>query len=507
VIKVSNKQFLPDDYYIGAPINSTSRLSLFRPSQPSNLTFPEIGMIFYHPYWVKHILYSIEKGYKVLFKDSTRDERFSYFFLPEVKESYKDPENSDKDKLIIRAKDSMFSALMIHGPDKITNTFMFWARDPNHWLFENAQWFKDLHAKIYSWNNKNRDKVFQDIIPIIGSGLISNLHNNEVDIEEEFKTLFLDKVIDFSDHEEVIAHLSIFFNNIVMKSGFHRENVIETSIAFVESIFFPENISPSNYIKDLSNKDFYGFSGFSENEKTSFFRALKESEKGLVVLESIILTDIMNIFNNGIRDELLSHKDSYKKLKDNEDYVKSFLKDIYRQIFPDINTLFDSLLIRSLGWEWNIFLLSGEHITKDYFFKDLKSDDGLLLSVLSEAIYKGDEMDDGILKDIFNYFVDFIKSFDAYKLKLFMKLIKKSEGLISFGSLNCMEVFHKLISNHARPEDIYINILERSQLITCGEDRINIIEDIQVSPPFFAGYASFMDFYEIVRWEINDWSK
>ena len=373
-----DKTIFPAGYHIGAPLANTSRYSLFRPSQPTGLIFPGISLVFYSPYWFKHILYTY-RDYKVLNRDCKREEQLAYFFVPIPQEEieHEDSYETARKNLLDRARNGVFYAMLHIGPDKIDNTFRDWPRNPNKWLFDRGDWARDLSAKISNWTiHPNVNRIPDDLIQVLGSGLITKLRKKGFDIRKEIENSFIFKIKDNpTDRDLVTAELAIFIWFLVKRAEYFKYNPLgPTNIHFIDRVLHPVGQSYQQELGHIANKEFFGKYGFSKDEKEAFLRSLETNLSGRTFLQSIILTDaLLSLRCNRIDGEEY-HRYAYETIRNKERDTYSFIEKRYSFLNTSPEEMFEDVLMRSLAWEWNLFLLDGEHIIKDVLFNRLKAE-------------------------------------------------------------------------------------------------------------------------------------
>lgn len=503
----------PVGYHIGAPLAGASRRSYFRPSQPTDLLFPGIGMIFHDIFWIKHVLYCVKKDYKVLNRDTNHLDRLAYFFIP--------VNIDDTIKLNERVKDSILFTLLMIPENVEIDSFSNWATGDGAWLFREKGWVNDLKAKISSWaENLDEQVIISDINHILGGGLRSQLNAIGIDIDQEIKKNFIKRLQDDMpiDREKITIYFCSLIWEFVNKVGHLRYNPIYENIAFVEERLFPRpdfDVNNSPHLTKVANRDFKGDTGYSEDEKEALLLSLEATKYGTILLESIILTDVLvSICKNDLGNDGEAMRNAYENLVKQETEIKTFIKDNYSSITSDFNKLFDRLLVRALAWEWNLFLLDGEHIIKDILFNRLTPEgDGLPLDLFDMIIVENEktikkelsslgldpeEIDEGIF--FCNKAHEFLMSLknSPKKFEKFKTLFESDQGILSEKVQTVLKMNVELI-NKTSPQDIFRNYIQYNGNYEITSDRIRLIDDSDVSVPFMAGFGAYISWFNTLR--------
>ena len=511
------KSIFPAGYHVGAPLANTSRYSLFRPSQPTGLIFPGISLVFYSPYWFKHILHTC-RDYKVLNRDCKREEQLAYFFVPISQDIVEHEESYDaaRKNLLKRARNGVFYALLNIGPDLIENTFRDWPRNPNKWLFDKGDWVMDLSAKISNWTmHPNVNRIPDDLVQVLGAGLTTKLRKKGIDIRKEIEQSYIAKIKDnLTERDLVTAELAVFIWSLVREADYFKYNPLgPTNIHFVDQILHPagQNFHPD--LRYFANKDFFGEYGFSLDEKEAFLRSLETNLSGKTFLQSIILTDaLLSIRHNRIDGEEY-HRDAYKIIRKNESDTYSFIEKHYPFLNTSPEVLFEEVLMRSLAWEWNLFLLDGEHIIKDVLFDQLK-EEGVHRDTIIKALDVDEEQS---FSEISKLYASNSKALShAYYCNLFSNFIvslneidEKAEELKALYEYHKKDLKDKVrvflkktidfIEMKKSANEIFLAFLHENSFINYADERFRLSENIEVATPFLPGFNQFKGLFNAFR--------
>jgi len=442
----------------------------------------------------------------------------AYFFVPIPQEEVEHEESYEvaKKNLLERAKNGIFYALLNIGPDLIDNTFRDWPRNPNNWLFSKGDWAKDLSAKISNWTTHlNVNRIPDDLVQVLGAGLITKLHKKGIDIQTEIKRSYVSNIKDnLTDRELVTAELAVFIWSLVREAEYFKYNPLgPTNIHFVDQVLHPvsQNFHPD--LQHIVNKDFLGEHGFSRDEKEAFLRSLEKTPSGKTFLQSIILTDaLLSIQHNRIDGEEY-HRNAYEIIRTKDSDTYTFIEKHYSFLITSPGNIFEDILMRSLAWEWNLFLLDGEHIIKDVLFDQLK-EEGVHRDKIIKALDVDEEQTISEISMLYpsnskalnhahycNHFSNFIASLSeisdkAEELKALYEYhkedMKDNIGTFLKKTIDFIEM--KRSAN-----EIFLAFLYDNSFIDFADDRFRLNEDIEVATPFLPGFNQFKGLFKALR--------
>jgi len=482
-----------EPFFISAiPNDEAGGSRLFRPKNFTELMFPEIGMILYHFYWNKYLLYFIIEHNMTV--EDIKAQEFLFF--------YSKRKESDGEMHFYPDEGILYCSLIgvLNSTDSTFAAGTDWARYDPRKFFEN-HWEVNIIEQLKKFSRSPTFTSLKDIIPkIFQQDFIQKLksdHNVSLEHElwKEFSRFEHNPEKNIAIKNLLLA-LSEALTSLVRcyPDWFKRRKltglVIQQNLDYIEKILLP--------LKDKDNGSLTKLANLSPDiildEAIAF---LQLHEKGKRQQRFLVSFMLMCLISSQIGRQL-----NYKEV---ELWIRTASKETLVNIqISSIVSRFNFLEKKSYSkdvmecaisfWKFNFFLSDGEAIAR---------------VILNE---KRDSFTNDNVKEILRMkyqdkWSNFVKSVDDLSNddfgKHLVKIIEivKGEKQERTSTLNALEIIIKGLQDHEEPLEIVCRVLEFYEIIRRRNAKVWDVQKnvpINNNAPFFYGITAFLQWYNIL---------
>ena len=482
---MGRNRLLPNSFFISGLPTRKENFKLFRPKQKSDVIFPRISMIMYHPFWIKYTLYLLSNGFNI-------DAQNDLFFWAE-----KSGKRYPTKGILYFCLLSIYLKKMDEKSNPDVRVGRRWSKD---WLFHKEA-YNNIIKIILEITSKVANRNYTDYINNIFSPLFQSVCKNEkMDLEKIFIDIYN---IYLSNNQrrtkklilQSIAHFVESLAEVIIRiktklPRYKSDRLIGSNIDFTKYVVLSNNADSSiNKLRKIANTNI----NFKKEELIALLNQLQETENGQNFIKSFLLISLLNP---------LKHSNKYiiEKMRDFFNYIKNLedLSNLILNLFPDItfrNKLTDNLLDMCFYWKLNFFLLDGEDIARKIAIHNKK----IMTKEDISQLFESTEYSINYNKFINDFYKD--ESLLDFLCFSFSKKYKYDDIISGF-----LEILYKCLIQKMKPIDIFIELLlYRETIRNITAETYELIKQVPgIGKAQFWGLESFIGWSKIFLKVLKD---